>query len=271
MKDPRSYTEANRQAWNAAMQVHRQHRGDRMRHAFATAGFSLLDETLHTTLRESGLEGARLAHLCCNNGVELLSALNLGAAQGVGFDISDEAIREADELARIAGLPARFVRSDVYDIDPGHDAGFDLVLFTVGGLCWLPDLPAVFRVAWRLLVPRGRLVIYDQHPITRMLPTCDEQGDGDARLLKYPYFTKEPIVETTGIDYLGHTRYDAPPSYDFQQTLGEILGGVLGAGFRIRVFSEYGHDISNLFSHLESDAAPPLCYRLVAEKESVKV
>lgn len=259
------YTQANRKAWNEAAKVHQARRGEALKRAFSTPGHSTLDAVMTGALDRIGLGGKRVAHLCCNNGIELLSVLNLGAAGGTGFDISDEAVAEARELAAIGGLSAEFVQTDVYEIPARYEDAFDLLLFTIGGLCWLPDLDAVFALAARLLRRDGVLLIYDLHPFTLMLPVPGEPSFADAHRLEYDYFAREPLVSTDGIDYLGHTTYAASPKYDFPHTLGAVFGALLGAGFTIREFNEYPHDISNLFGHLEGEGRVPLCYLLRAE------
>lgn len=266
MKQRSDYTAANRLAWNEAVSVHQRHRGEQLKAAFSQPGYINLDTVMREALGAVGLSGKRVAHLCCNNGIELLSTLNLGAASGVGFDISDVAIAEAKELARLSGLPAEFVQTDVYEIPASYEGSFDLLLFTIGGLCWLPDLDAVFRLAAGLLKPQGTLLIYDLHPFTLMLPAPGEPAFADPLRLAYDYFAREPLVNHDGIDYVGHTKYTGSSSYDFPHTFEAVLGGLLKTGFVIREFNEYPHDISNLFGHLEGEGRVPLCYLLRARK-----
>ena len=50
-------------------------------------------------LKDLNLENKKVAHIQTNNGRELISLMRVtGADEGVGFDISDEAIKEAEEL-----------------------------------------------------------------------------------------------------------------------------------------------------------------------------
>ena len=113
MEELNKITEANRRSWTQATCVHLQHRKVDLRERFAKPGYSTLDSLVTAKLREIGVAGKSVVQLGCNNGRELLSVLNLGAADGVGFDLSDEAIAEAPGLAAIAGKAARFVRSGV--------------------------------------------------------------------------------------------------------------------------------------------------------------
>lgn len=263
-------TEANRAAWNEVTPIHQNHRRINLKEAFQEPGFSVLDETITAALQRLPIAGKRVAQLCCNNGEETLSLLNLGAEAATGFDISDAAIAEAWSLAKASGLAAQFVRTDVYDIDDSYNAQFDVVLLTIGAMSWLPDLERFFGVVHRLLRPGGHLVIYESHPFTYMLGVDGDPGYDAANPAKivFSYFRQEPWVDTNGIDYLGHTTYEAKPCYSFTQTLSMILNAILGNGIQVRSFEEFPHDISNLFEAAAGSGLMPLCYLLVGQKPS---
>lgn len=265
-KKLRVYTQANRLAWNEAARVMGAQRLARLREAFAAPGYSSLDATAAVELGRLGLAGKRVAQLCCHNGTDLLSVLALGAAGGVGFDIAENAIAEARELAAIARADCRFVATDIYDIDTDFDASFDLLLFTIGALCWLPDLPRAFAVAARLLKPGADLVVHEMHPFLMMLPAPGEPAYQDPLRVEYSYFAIEPVTDTEGIDYLGHTKYQGPVKYDFPYRLSDVINAVLAAGLSPATLREYPHDISKLFGHLENDGRVPLSFLLHARK-----
>ena len=265
-KDLKTYTEANRHAWNQAALIHQKHRGERLEAEFSGKGHTCLDAVLTAKMLEIGVADKNIAHLCCNNGIELLSLMNLGAAGGVGFDISDVAITEAQRLASVSESRAEFVRTDVFEIPESFDGRFDIVLFTIGALCWLPDLNAIFAKAKRLLRENGHLVIYDLHPFTLMLAVEGEDAFKHPKQLEYSYFATEPFINQKGIDYVGHTTYESSTSYDFPHRFDEVLNTLCEIGFILRSFKEYPHDISNLFGHLEGEGKVPLCYLLHAKK-----
>ncbi|MDA1192295.1 MAG: class I SAM-dependent methyltransferase [Candidatus Poribacteria bacterium] len=258
-----SVAESNRRAWNQAAPVHRETQFARLVDGFSTPGFSCLAPTETGLLHEIGIEGRAVAQLCCNNGRELLSVKNLGAGECVGFDLSDEFIGQARELATIADLDVSFVREDVYSIPPTYDGRFDLAYVTIGALCWLPDLDEFLRVVARLLKDDGSLFLYDMHPILGMFE-CADRG---IPLPRYSYFKAEPFVELGGIDYYGGTTYESAPSYCFQHPLGAVFSACLSSGFVVTHFKEYDKDISSLFEHFEPlDTTFPLSYTLVARK-----
>ena len=72
--------EANRKAWDQAAPYHRAHRHADLLSRFAEPGYSCLDDIATERLQALGVQGKALAQLCCNNGREVLSARNLGAA-----------------------------------------------------------------------------------------------------------------------------------------------------------------------------------------------
>lgn len=73
------------------------------------------------------VEGKDVAHLQCHIGAETLAFAHRGA-RVVGLDISGESVEAARRLAEAAGVPARYVKSDVYAAAEalGH-ARFDIV------------------------------------------------------------------------------------------------------------------------------------------------
>ena len=263
------YTSANRLAWNQAAPVHARQRMAELKESFSQPGYSILSQIERAVFVEIGIEGKAVAQLCCNNGRELLSLKNLGAKRCVGFDISEEFLAQGRELAQIAGVDCEFVRTDVYDISNDYDGAFDLIYLTIGGLCWLPDLPKFFAVIERLMAPGAWLFIYDEHPFAQVF----EPDDGtDPPVVNYSYFRREPFVEESGLDYWGKTRYDSAPWYCFPHTLTDIVGGALEQGLSIQSFKEYDHDISHGFERYEKmKTRLPLCYTLTAKKTDSRI
>ena len=270
--DIKKYTDANREAWNEAILVHQKARLKKKidyKKAFAQKGYSTLDKYELAKLKEIGLKGKRVAQLCCNNGRETLSLINMGAQSGVGFDISDEAIKEARKLAEISGLDCEFVRTDVYDIGEEYYDSFDLVYITIGAMAWLPDLNKFFGVVSKLLKKNGNLMIYEHHPFCYMLAMegDDEFDPNNPLKIVHSYFRTEPWVGDDGIDYIGGTKYKAKTSYDFTNTLMNIINSVASNGIRIQEYSECGHDISNEFELQEKEQLIPLCFILLGLKD----
>ena len=268
--DPINYAERNREAWNQVTHIHHKNSRNNLHMAVQADDYSDLDPTETAVLKSVGFQQNRIAQICCNNRRELISLLKLGAESGVGFDISDEAIKEAEVLATLSKTNCQFVRTNVVEIDPTYFNQFDLVFVTIGALCWFDDLTRFFAIAAQLLRPDGHLFIYELHPISGLfaLPgEADYEAEQELKIA-YTYFRNEPFVIESGLDYVGNTQYEAKTSYAFAHTLADIFTAILQNHLTIREFQEYPHDISMDFKHLEKYQKLPLCFTLVAQKSS---
>ncbi len=265
MKD---YTEANRQAWNQVNPIHQKNREKDLSKEVKKDDFTALADFEIDKFNEINLSGKHIAHICCNNGIELISLLKMEAEYGCGFDISDEAIKEACNLSKIANVNAEFIRTDVYDIGKKFHNQFDIVYITVGALCWLPDIRKAFDIISNLLKNNGILFICEMHPLTNMLSaTPDEVYDQKHPIeLKFSYFNTEPWIDDDGLDYIGKTTYKASPAYTFGHTLSSIFNAIITNGLVITEFNEYPKDISNVFSHIKVEMGIPLSYILISKK-----
>ncbi len=261
------YTAANRLAWNEAAPIHARQKFEQLLADFKQPGFSCLDEIETEILQRIGLDGRRVAQLCCNNGRELLSVKNLGAASCTGFDISDDFIEQARQLMGASGIECEFVQTDVYNIPNSYDGKFDLINLTVGALGWLPDLPAFFQVLKRLLVPGGQLFIYEMHPMLDMFEGYDQN---DPPQLYHSYFRQEPYRDDNGLDYYSGQNYQSSAMYWFHHKMSDIIGGLLDSGFQLEAFREYDHDVSGVFAHFAKlKIKPPLSYTLLARLQNI--
>ena len=102
-----------------------------------------------------------------------------------GHQFSEEGIKAARTLAAEAGIPARFIQCDLYDL-PQHLTGqFDVVFTSHGVLSWLPDLDRWAQVIAHFLKPGGIFYIVEVHPIALLFD--ENRTDAELRLL-YPYF-----------------------------------------------------------------------------------
>jgi ubiquinone/menaquinone biosynthesis C-methylase UbiE len=270
MRPPlKKYTQANREAWNEVMPRHQEAARAKWDDAFLRPGFACMDEVELGQLRKMGIKGKTVAHLCCNNGVELLSLKNLGAGMCVGFDISDAAIQEARERAQLCRIDCQFVRTDVYDIAPEYEDRFDVVYISAGGLGWIPDLKLFFAKAAALMQENGRVFIHEIHPFSEMLP-FDDSKEADPLRIVDSYFQAEPIVEYGGLDYVGGSKYvSSKPQYWFVHTVSDILMSLIGNGISLEHFSEYEVDVSAGHKRVEeARLGIPLSYILIGRKQN---
>jgi SAM-dependent methyltransferase len=263
----KQYTEANRAAWNEVTPYHQQAAKEKWDGLFTQPGYVCLDDVEIAELKLAGIQGKSVAHLCCNNGVELLSLKNLGAGECVGFDICDAAIQEATQRAQECGIDCRFVRTDVYEIGDEFDQRFDMVYITVGCLGWMPDLKLFFAKSAALLRAGGVVFIHEMHPFAELFPTGGHPDAGSLRVIE-PYFKSEPYIEQGYLDYLGEVNYPAATTqYWFMHTLSEIMMGLIENGIGIEKFIEYETAISPNHYPIEAQKAGlPLSFILIGRK-----
>jgi SAM-dependent methyltransferase len=268
------YTAANRAAWEASAPYHEEGADfAALLEGFGEAGFTCLDAVLTERLLALGVAGKDVAQICCNNGREILSVKNLGAARCVGFDQSGAFLAQGRRLAAAAaggggGIDCDFVEGDVYKIsdayDGAYDGAFDIVLITIGVFGWMPELGTFFDVVARLLRPGGALLIYEEHPIMNMF----EPGTADPLKPVNSYFKAEPFEDTGAIVYDGTQDLPGETQYWFVHKLSDIMTACLERGLAIEHFREYPHNINaDEFEIYNGQAAQlPLSYLLVARK-----
>ena len=227
MKETKKYTSQNRLAWDEIAEV----RQKKMKTAefFAGGGCTLSDAVLAIA---GDVHGLSLCHLQCATGEDTLSWANRGAA-ATGIDLSPKQIELAKQKAVAAGLPVRFIASDIYAL-PAHlfEERFD-ILFTGGGaIVWLPDLHEWAKILARLLKPGGRLLIEEEHP----LAGCMEVQDGVVRIVD-DYFARKPEI------FIGWTHFSGAENaketkYEFTWPLGDVVTALAQAGLRIERLEE---------------------------------
>ena len=268
MKDKslKTYTNANKAAWNASAPLHGC--GESWNHLLeeiAKPDFSLLDEYLTATLKRLGLQGKTAVQIGCNNARELLSLASIGIRPTLGIDQSGEFLAQAKQLATAAGLTPRFLEADIYDL-PEDTGTYDLALITIGVLNWMPDLPKFFRIVAKLLVPGGSLVIYETHPFLEMFDPANEKPLEPA----FSYFERQPHPVSDAISYDGKDHGKGETGYWFIHPLGEIVSAAAESGLHISELKEYGHSIRepeyDLYENREAQV--PMTFCLVASKGS---
>jgi len=264
IKKTKQITTANRAAWEQVAPIHCRHNQSHLLQSYSNPGFTDLDAIETARLKELGIVGKDVAQICCNNGRELLSVKNMGAARCVGFDGAQGFIDQGRELAEAGGLDVEFICTDIYDIGDEYAANFDVVTITIGVLGWMPDLESFFAVVEKLIRPGGALFIYEQHPILEMF----EPGESGAPVAwELSYFNKEPYVDTSGLDYFGSEKYKAKPATSFSHTMADVIMAGISNGLAVEHFEEFPHHISNTWWNIEeSGIGLPMCYTLVLRK-----
>jgi 2-polyprenyl-3-methyl-5-hydroxy-6-metoxy-1,4-benzoquinol methylase len=132
--EEKDYINTNRNAWNEVSSIHERHTFAQIVRNLKTGIPIYLDPTVSALLKKLDCFDKSVAQLCCNNGRELLSIKLLGAGFCIGFDFSEEFIKQAKRLAAETQIECRFVCSEVTSIPADYDASFDLVFIPVKGL-----------------------------------------------------------------------------------------------------------------------------------------
>jgi SAM-dependent methyltransferase len=238
--------EENRVAWNAATVAHNSHKVDQA--GFLRGGGTTLFPEESELLGD--VAGQSLVHLQCNAGQDSLCLARLGATV-TGVDISDEAIAFARQLSSDTGIPATFVRADVYDwlADAARQPErYDVVFSSYGAVVWLSDIRAWARGIAAVLKPGGRFVLVDFHPFPMVfdwdwshrfpyfgegVPRTFEHGVGDYVALSGGALAPSGYVE--GIEAFVNPHR----GHEFQWGIGEIAAALLEAGLVITALREY--------------------------------
>lgn len=235
------YMKANEAAWDEVTPIHKRHRKDETE--FFKSGGITLDRIEIEQL--SAIKGKKVAHLSCNCGQDTLSLSNLGAIC-TGFDISSKALDEARELSKKSGIFAEFVHSSVFDIPKEYNSLFDLVYMSRGALVWLPDIRLLMKNISRMLKRGGEVFIHDEHPFVHLL------DDADFKLARN-YFSTNP-EESSGLDYIGNSTYDALPNYQYMVRLSDIINGMTENSLRITKFLEHDKMFFKRYSNMIEDS-----------------
>ena len=239
------YRNSNKKAWEEAYDNRHAGWDDDMAKRLQSEALPYLNPMLRDAVRALDLQGKSIAQFCCNNGREILSIMQLGAAKGVGFDIAENMVAKAQATAKEAGIACTFVATDILKIGTEYTGAFDLVLFTIGAITWFEDLRALFQVAARCLKPGGTLLINDFHPFVNMLALPGEEPYDPALPQRpaYSYFRTEPWIESNSGAYMTDHHNSKSLFTSFSHTMGAIVSAVADCGLRITSLREFDRDI----------------------------
>ncbi|HEU0295102.1 MAG TPA: class I SAM-dependent methyltransferase [Anaerolineales bacterium] len=257
MKEIKKYTDQNRRAWDEIAEV--RYKGMKTAEFFARGGCLLNERVLEVA---GDVHGLKLCHLQCSTGEDTLSWATRGA-HVTGVDISPKQIELAQQKAVAAGLPARFIASDIYALPTQLFAEKFDILFTGGGaIVWLPDLQRWARIIVQLLKPSGRIVIDESHPIAG----CMEVQNGQVRFVE-DYFGRKPEMYV-GWSHFSGAENAVEKKYEFMWPLGDIVTALAQAGLRIELLEERPSQAQWRFGDkLNEVARIPGEYLLVARKD----
>lgn len=248
MKTDINYIEINRNSWNNRTETH-------LNSSFYDVegflkGKSSLNEIELNLLGD--IKGKKILHLQCHFGQDTLSLSRLGA-EVTGVDLSDEAIKNARQLALKIESTAEFVCCDIYDL-PHHLQGqFDIVYTSYGVIGWLPDMNKWAKVIATFLKPGGQFVFVEFHPVVWMF-------DDNFQHVMYNYFNAGAIVETESGTYANKAANITQSYVCWNHSLSEVMNSLLQNGLRIQQVEEF--DYSPYACFLHTDEFQPNKYRI---------
>ena len=174
------------------------------------------------------LHGLRVVDLGCGFGWFCRWAREQGAAQVLGFDLSERMLDRARTMTSDAAIT--YVRADLERLAL-PEASFDLA-FSSLALHYLADLEPLLVQVQRSLVPGGRLVFSVEHPLytAPAHPGWQVEADGRKTWPVDGYLAEGP--RTT--DWL------APGVIKQHRTLGTYLNLLIRLGFTLAQVEEWG-------------------------------
>jgi 2-polyprenyl-3-methyl-5-hydroxy-6-metoxy-1,4-benzoquinol methylase len=226
--DIKVITEANRASWN---QIAGKRAGDPAEF-FRDGGVSL--EAFEQELA-GDVTGRRVLQLACSHGDQVLSWANLGAA-AVGIDISDVAIENAKRKAAEAQIAADFRRADMFDLPAGL-FDLDIIYFSWGVICWVPNLIAFARILAERLRRGGVVLMADHHPVWEVLAV---RGDNHLAVAGNYFGRGIPTAKQDDAKRPVGARGEAEaPSFSaFVWPTSDVVMALVEAGLRLDAFFE---------------------------------
>ena len=253
-----NYIKGNKEAWEEAFDKRDASWGADITERINNEDYPFFNEDTKNVLKTIDTEGKVIGQFCCNNGRELMSLVKCGKAKkGIGFDIAENQVAFANEKAKELNLPCEFVAVNIYDIDDTYKEMFDVVIITIGALCWFDDLDKFFGIISKCMIPGAEIIINEQHPCTNMLASEGEEvySADHKKECHYSYFEHE-WTGNDGMYYITRKKYHSKTFTDFTHSMSEIMTGMCGNGIVITGLKEFDYDISGGFAGLDRSGYP---------------
>jgi 2-polyprenyl-3-methyl-5-hydroxy-6-metoxy-1,4-benzoquinol methylase len=170
-----------------------------------------------------------------------------------GVDLSDEAIKLANEIRDELQLHAEFICANIYDLtdvskvsplEGFREAGFDIVFTSYGTIGWLPDMDKWAETVAHFLKPGGIFYIADFHPVLWMM-------DENFEKIKYNYFNTEIITEEISGTYSDRNAPIKSIEHSWNHPFSEIISALLKHNLQIQSFNEFPYSPYNCFNDME--------------------
>ncbi len=231
--------EHNRQSWNELTILHAE--SDFYDLASFKKGKTSLNQIEMEELGD--VKGKKLLHLQCHFGMDTLSLAKEGA-EVVGIDISDTSIQKAKELSNKLDIPAKFFRSNIYDLENVLNRRFDIIYTSYGAINWLSDLGSWAKIINRYLKPGGIFYMIEFHPFIYTLNKNSEIANS--------YFKTKPIESFVKRSYTDKSEvfYEDLKHIEWHHSLSEVLNSLISNGLIIEFLNEFPYQVYNCFPNL---------------------
>ncbi len=259
-----NYKDINRKLWNARTKVHVHSK------FYDVPGFIKGNNPLNAIELDllGDISGKKILHLQCHFGMDTLQLARMGA-HVTGVDLSDEAIREAKNLAKESGLEANFICCDVLELEHHLQDEFDIVFTSYGTIGWLPYLDRWASVIHHFLKPGGTFVFAEFHPVVWMF-------DEDFTFIQYSYFNKGMIEEEMEGTYTDG-EMEKLHSLTWNHSISDVLTALLDEQLHLQTFREFDYSPYDCFKGTcqlgdraygidKLEGKIPMVYALKAEK-----
>ena len=232
-----NYLKVNKNTWNTKVDVHIN--SDFYNNQEFLNGQNTIPTTDLVALGD--IKGKRILHLQCHFGQDSLSLARLGA-KVTGVDFSEKAIETAKNMNQQLGLDAEFICCNVYDTILHIKEKYDIVYTSYGVIGWLPDLNRWAEVISKALLPGGKLIFFEFHPMIWMF-------DNDFTHVAYNYFKDEPILEEETGTYADKEAPIENKTITWNHSLSEVFQALIQHNLKINWFEEYDYSHYSCFNN----------------------
>lgn len=134
---------------------------------------------------------------------------------------------------------------------------FDVVIITIGALCWFKDLQRYFEIVSKCMKSGAVIIINEQHPCTNMIVAQgEEEFDPQHQLeCKFSYFEHE-WIGNDGMYYITQKNYKSKTFTDYSHSMAEIISGMCSNKIVITGLQEFDYDISGGFENVNKKGFP---------------
>jgi len=198
----------------------------------------------HIEIEELGdIKGKKILHLQCHFGMDTLSLARQGA-EVTGIDISDTSMQKAKELSSKLNIPARFIRTNIYDIENVLNDTFDIVFTSYGAINWLNNLDKWARIIERYLKPNGIFYMVEFHPFIYTLNDKSEISES--------YFKTQALETAVEKSYTDKSEVSNKQlkHIEWHHSLSEVLNSLISNGLKIEFLNEFPYQVYNCFPNL---------------------